>query len=218
MRVSFFHGLIILSILVLIDCVGSSVEVLSDNYIIKDGQLIHQYLVCVDSGSMSPDLNPGDLVVLENTSNISTGDIILYNEYGYTDIHILHRVIDYVQKNEPMWEGGPRAPFAGYITKGDHNEVIDQMAGQTLGMANMSYFDQHRDDIMRVGDDVYLDKNTGLLLYQTENGTFVGDGISYLTPVKDEWVIGVARVKIPLVGYVRLLPNIISDEIHKIIG
>ena len=218
MRVSFFHGLIILSILVLIDGVGSSVEVLSDNYIIKDGQLIHQYLVCVDSGSMSPDLNPGDLVVLENTSNISTGDIILYNEYGYTDIHILHRVIDYVQKNEPMWEGGPRAPFAGYITKGDHNEVIDQMAGQTLGMANMSYFDQHRDDIMRVGDDVYLDKNTGLLLYQTENGTFVGDGISYLTPVKDEWVIGVARVKIPLVGYVRLLPNIISDEIHKIIG
>jgi signal peptidase len=71
---------------------------------------------------------------------------------------------------------------------------------------------------MRVGDDVYLDKNTGLLLYQTENGTYVGDGISYLAPVKDEWVIGGARVKIPLVGYVRLLPNIISDEIHKIIG
>ena len=197
MRVSFFHGLIILSILVLIDGVGSSVEVLSDNYIIKDGQLIHQYLVCVDSGSMSPDLNPGDLVVLENTSNISTGDIILYNEYGYTDIHILHRVIDYVQENEPMWEGGPRAPFAGYITKGDHNEVIDQMAGQTLGMANMSYFDQHRDDIMRVGDDVYLDNNTDLLLYQTENGTYVGDGISYLVPVKKEWVVGVAKNVIP---------------------
>jgi signal peptidase len=196
MRVSFFHGLIILSILVLIDGVGSSVEVLSDNYIIKDGQLIHQYLVCVDSGSMSPDLNPGDLVVLENTSNISMGDIILYNEYGYTDIHILHRVIDYVQENEPMWEGGPRAPFAGYITKGDHNEVIDQMAGQTLGMANMSYFDQHRDDIMRVGDDVYLDNNTDLLLYQTENGTYVGDGISYLVPVKKEWVVGVAKTVI----------------------
>ena len=124
------------------------------------------------------------------------GDIILYNEYGYTDIHILHRVIDYVQENEPMWEGGPRAPFAGYITKGDHNEVIDQMAGQTLGMANMSYFDQHRDDIMRVGDDVYLDNNTDLLLYQTENGTYVGDGISYLVPVKKEWVVGVAKTVI----------------------
>jgi signal peptidase len=95
-----------------------------------------------------------------------------------------------------MWEGGPRAPFAGYITKGDHNEVIDQMAGQTLGMANMSYFDQHRDDIMRVGDDVYLDNNTDLLLYQTENGTYVGDGISYLVPVKKEWVVGVAKTVI----------------------
>jgi signal peptidase len=46
----------------------------------------------------------------------------------------------------------------------------------------------------------------------------VGEGISYLTPVKSEWVIGVARAKIPLLGYVRLLPNIIADEIHKIIG
>ena len=35
-----------------------------------------------------------------------------------------------------MWEGGPAAPFSGYITKGDHNEVIDQMAGQIFGMAN----------------------------------------------------------------------------------
>ena len=52
--------------------------------------------------------------------------------------------------------GGPKAPFAGYITKGDHNAVIDQMAGQTLGMANISYFDQHRDEVMRVGRDVYL--------------------------------------------------------------
>jgi signal peptidase len=46
----------------------------------------------------------------------------------------------------------------------------------------------------------------------------VGEGISYLTPVKHEWVIGVARAKIPLLGYVRLLPNIIFDEILKIMG
>ena len=46
----------------------------------------------------------------------------------------------------------------------------------------------------------------------------MGEGISYLTPVKQEWVIGVARAKIPLVGYVRLLPNIISDEIRKILS
>ena len=84
-----------------------------------------------------------------------------------------------------MWEGGPAAPFSGYITKGDHNDVIDQMAGQIFGMANMSYVETHRDEIMDVGSDIYLDKKTGLIIYRTGNGTFVGEGISYLTPVKE---------------------------------
>ena len=63
-----------------------------------------------------------------------------------------------------------------------------------------------------------MDKNTGLLIYKIANGTYMGEGISYLTPVKEEWVIGVARARIPLVGYVRLLPNIILDEIKKLIS
>jgi len=196
MRTVRFVELVLLVICVLLGTSGS-VDVLSDNYIIRDGHTIHQLLASIDSNSMSPDLTLGDMVVLENTSDITIGDIILYQAYGNEDMLILHRTLDYVEEDEPMWEGGPGAPFAGYITKGDHNEVIDQMAGQTLGMANMSYFDQHRDDIMRVGDDVYLDNNTDLLLYQTENGTYVGDGISYLVPVKREWVVGVAKNVIP---------------------
>ncbi len=71
---------------------------------------------------------------------------------------------------------------------------------------------------MAVGSDVYLDKNIGLIIYKTANGTFVGEGISFLTPVKEEWVIGVARARIPLVGYIRLLPNIIIDEIRKLVS
>jgi hypothetical protein len=35
-----------------------------------------------------------------------------------------------------------------YITKGDHNDVIDQMAGQMFGMANASYIESHRDEII----------------------------------------------------------------------
>jgi signal peptidase len=115
-----------------------------------------------------------------------------------------------------MWNGGPAAPFSGYITKGDHNEVIDQMAGQIIGSANLSYIEAHRDEIRVVGNDIFIDKETGLVIYRTKNGTYVGEGISYRTPVKDEWVIGVARAKIPLVGYIRLLPNIIYDEARKI--
>jgi signal peptidase len=212
-------------------------------------------MVAVESGSMVPNLNIGDIILVQGASRTNVtpwdeaekvnytafnhpGDVILYRPYGKESMNLLdqfkmvigispgqekatpiiHRALRYVKTGEPMWKGGPNAPFSGYITKGDHNDVIDQNAGQLFGLAKTSYIESHRDDILDVGSNISLDKATGAILYKTENGTFVGDGISYLTPVKQEWVIGVARAKIPLVGYVRLLPNIISDEIHKILG
>ncbi len=212
-------------------------------------------MVAVESGSMVPNLNIGDIVVVQGASRTNVipwdeaektgytafnkpGDVILYRPYGKASLNLLdqfkmllgfapgkekatpiiHRALHYVKAGEPMWESGPAAPFSGYITKGDHNEVIDQMAGQIFGTANTSYVETNRGEIMDVGSDVYLDKKTGLLIYKTENGTFVGEGISFLTPVKEEWVIGVAKAKIPLVGYVRLLPNIIYDGIKKFIS
>ncbi len=212
-------------------------------------------MVAVESGSMVPNLNIGDIIIVQGASRTDVipwdaaektgynefnkpGDVILYRPYGKESLNLLdqvkmligispgqdkatpiiHRALRYVELGEPMWEGGPSAPFSGYITKGDHNDVIDQMAGQIFGTANLSYIETHRDEIMNVGSDVFLDRKTGLVIYKTDNGTFVGEGISYLTPVKKEWVIGVARAKIPLIGYVRLIPNIIYDEIHKILG
>lgn len=212
-------------------------------------------MVAVESGSMVPNLNIGDIVVVQGATRTGViawdqaeesgytafglpGDVILYRPYGKASLNLLdqikmlfgfapdkdratpiiHRALRHVKAGEPMWEGGPEAPFAGYITKGDHNEVIDQMAGQILGQANSSYITANRNDMMSVGGSTYLDKRTGLLIYETRNGTFVGDGISLFTPVRDEWVIGVARAKIPYVGYIRLLPNIIFDEIKKLIG
>lgn len=212
-------------------------------------------MVAVESGSMVPNLNIGDIVVVQGASRTDVipwdeaettgytafnkpGDVILYRPYGKESMNlfdqlkmlvgiapgkekatpIIHRALRYVKEGEPMWDGGPAAPFAGYITKGDHNEVIDQEAGQIFGTANLSYIEANRAEIMDVGNDVYLDKNTGLVIYKNGNGTFVGEGISFLTPVKEEWVIGVARAKIPFVGYVRLLPNIIFDEIKKLLS
>jgi signal peptidase len=210
-----------------------SADILSENYIERNGQTILQLMVSVDSGSMSPNLNIGDLVVVENTSknNIIAwdeaeqtgyksfnlpGDVILYRPYGKDYLTrqdqcqlllgnspsnekatpIIHRALRYVNAGEPMWQDGPAAPFSGYITKGDHNEVIDQMAGG-LRVADASYLDMHRSDLMDVGSSVYLDKKTGLLIYGTKNGSsFVGEGISLLVPVKEEWIIGIARTKI----------------------
>jgi len=57
----------------------------------------------------------------------------------------------------------------------------------------------------------------GSLMIVMENQTYIGEGISYLTPVRDEWVIGVARVRIPYVGYVRLLPNLAIDWMKGLI-
>ena len=183
---------------------------------------------------------PWDAAVTKGyTAFNNPGDVILYMPYGKERLGlidqamaifgvpyppdkatpIIHRAMSYVDQGQPMWDGGPKAPFSGYITKGDHNDRIDQMAGAILGMANASYIKEHTDQIVEVSPgSIYRDKKTGLILYEMGNKTYVGEGISYLTPVKKEWVIGVARVRIPIVGYVRLIPNIIGDEIHKLLG
>jgi signal peptidase I len=178
-------------------------------------------MVAVESGSMVPNLNIGDIVIVQGSSRTYVvpwdeaekenytafnlpGDVILYRPYGKERLGLLdqfkmligmpypenkatpiiHRALRYVERGEPMWDGGPQAPFPGYITKGDHNNIIDQQAGRIVSVSN---------------------------------DTYTVEGISYITPVKKEWVIGVARVKVPYVGYVRLIPNIIADQIRSIL-
>jgi signal peptidase len=98
----------------------------------------------IESGSMEPNMYIGDLVFTRNvpSTGIVThedgaisgyktfgdyGNVILYRKYGRTaDAPIIHRAIYQVGAGGPMWEGGPIAPQAGYITKGDNNYVIDQ--------------------------------------------------------------------------------------------
>ena len=92
----------------------------------------------IESGSMEPNMHIGDLVFTRNvpstgiithedgaTSGYKTfgdyGNVILYRKYGRTSVTpIIHRAMYYVEAGEPMWEGGPIAPYAGYITKGDN--------------------------------------------------------------------------------------------------
>jgi signal peptidase len=212
-------------------------------------------MVAVESGSMVPNLNIGDIVVVQGASRTEViawdaaeargyisfnnpGDVILYLPYGKERLGlidqakglfgipyppekatpIIHRALRWVDKGQPMWDGGPVAPFSGYITKGDHNDRIDQVAGGIIGQANNSYIQEHKDQIIEIDPSMYIDKKTGLTLYVMGNKTYWGEGISFLAPVKKEWVIGVARVRIPIVGYVRLIPNIIGNEINKILG
>lgn len=81
-----------------------------------------------------------------------------------------------------MWEDGPAAPFSGYINKGDHNESIDQMAGQIFGTANTSYVETHRDEI------VYLDKKTGLLIFRNLLGLLGQMNVETLGKLNDSFL------------------------------
>ncbi len=134
-------------------------------------------MVAVESESMVPHIQIGDIIFMQSaertgivtqndgkqngyTSFEDYGDVILYKPFGRVDkTPIIHRAMYYVEKGEPMWSGGPPAPHAGYITKGDHNPSYDQKGS-----------------------------------------------ISYLQPVKKEWITGVARIsRVPLLGCISLV-------------
>lgn len=136
-------------------------------------------MVAVESGSMEPHMQIGDIIFIKSIdkTNITTneerkntdyksfenyGNVILYRPYGEEGATpIIHRAMYRVEAGEPMWKDGPPAPYSGYITKGDN--VITN-----------SHYDQEGQ-------------------------------ISYNMPVKDEWIIGTAQYRIPYLGYVRLL-------------
>jgi signal peptidase len=104
-------------------------------------------MVAVESGSMEPHMQIGDIIFIKSIDRVDIitneegktsgyksfeeyGDVILYRPYGQEDLTpIIHRAMYWVEAGEPMWEGGPDAPYPGYITKGDNvitNQHFDQ--------------------------------------------------------------------------------------------
>ncbi|MEM4155490.1 MAG: S26 family signal peptidase [Archaeoglobaceae archaeon] len=146
------------------------------------------FMVAVESGSMEPNLMPGDVVILMHPSRVGLttweegkkigyksfgnyGDVIVYYPNGYGKA-IIHRVIAYVNSSEsiPILSGGKlsltdeKAEISGYITQGDANRIPDQLA-----------------------------------IIRSPNGA------ERILPVQEEWIVGVAKLRIPLIGYLRLL-------------
>ncbi|MCS7144313.1 MAG: S26 family signal peptidase [Archaeoglobaceae archaeon] len=146
------------------------------------------FMVAVESGSMEPNLMPGDVVILMHPSRVGLttweegkeigymsfgnyGDVIVYYPNGYGKA-IIHRAIAYVNASEniPVLSKGTLSPtdevagVSGYITQGDANRIPDQLA-----------------------------------VIRSPSG---GEKI---LPVQENWVVGVAKFRIPLVGYLRLL-------------
>jgi signal peptidase I len=104
-------------------------------------------MVAVESGSMEPNMQIGDIIFIKSIDRVHVitneegkksgyrtfedyGDVILYHQYGQDGkTPIIHRAMYRVETGEPMWKGGPPAPYSGYITKGDNvvtNSHFDQ--------------------------------------------------------------------------------------------
>ncbi len=133
-------------------------------------------VVAVESESMVPNMNVGDLVFVAAADRYGSltsweegeatgyvkfgdspdrqgkqvyGDVIIFRPNGDDSVHpIIHRAIAWYDENTTT---------PGYITKGDNNPTIDQAA-----------------------------------FYP---------GIGQIKPVQEEWIVGKALFKIPLVGY-----------------
>ena len=98
-------------------------------------------MVAIESKSMVPHLKIGDIIFIESIDRTEIityeegkkkgymsfdyyGDVILYRRYGNEEqTPIIHRAMYLVEKGDPLWTGGPSAPHAGYITKGDNNDT-----------------------------------------------------------------------------------------------
>lgn len=112
-------------------------------------------VVVAISESMSPHMERGDMIFYTDVSkidNIKTyqdeknkssghtsfqmyGDVIMYRPFGKEGVTpYIHRAMYYVEEGEEMWPDGPKAPHAGYITKGD-NRVTNKKYDQQLDLS-----------------------------------------------------------------------------------
>ncbi|AGB01222.1 S24/S26 family peptidase [Methanoregula formicica] len=143
-------------------------------------------VVTIESGSMVPNMNIGDLVVVVQKDRYgelmsweegkaagvpkfnSYGDVLIFRPNGNTVVHpIIHRAVAYVKAGTPITEirgnqlvTNYTADHDGYITWGDHNPYPDQFSRY--------------------------------------------EAIGTPEPVKDEWIVGKALFTVPLVGYLPL--------------
>ena len=152
--------------------------------IVVGGIALFLYLVCgtwpavvtVESESMVPHMNVGDLVLVVKENRFGSlqtwengtqsgyqafgdyGDVIIYKPNGGNSVHpIIHRAMAWLNDDQVKLYYPNISPHAGYITKGDHNSIEDQ-------------------------------------------GAYYRD-IGFIEPVKQEWVIGKALIAVPLLGY-----------------
>jgi signal peptidase len=155
-------------------------------------------MVAIESGSMMPNMEPGDLVFILGSARTDIvtyaegaetgyrafnnyGDVIIYKPKGDAGrTPIIHRAMFFVNKNGTM-PNGERAPYDGYITQGDHNKEI--------------FLDKYR----MVSNSIT--NKSGTLCSPASGRIECSYDVEY-DPVKPEWIVGVAKFRTPFIGCV----------------
>ncbi len=150
------------------------------------------FMVAVESGSMEPHLYPGDVVILISPDR--AGGIVTWEEgvkTGYKSFGNYGDVIVY----KPNGYGKPIIHRAiAYVHKGDR---IPALINGKLVLTNEV---AENDGYITQGDNILTNRIPDQLAPASLSP--LGEKIK---PVKKEWIIGVAKFRIPYIGYLRLL-------------
>ena len=136
---------------------------------------------------------PIDVVASESMSpHINVGDVVFYTDISRIDNIMTHDI------------------NASYQSFGDYGDVILYkplgQEGASPYVHRVMYYVKKGDNMWLGGPpapyDGYITKGDNTI---TNQGYDQQLSISYQKPVKKEWVVGIARFRIPYIGYIRLL-------------
>ncbi|MEZ5334219.1 MAG: signal peptidase I [Methanolobus sp.] len=135
-------------------------------------------MVAVESGSMEPHMNIGDIIFIQS---IDRTQVVTYEE-GMDDYSSFKNYGDVILYKPYGQEG---------VTPIIHRAMYYVEEGEPMW-----------EDGPVAPHSGYITKgdNSVTNRYYDQQGQ-----VSYMTPVKEEWIIGIARYKIPYLGYLRLM-------------
>ncbi len=144
------------------------------------------FVVAIESGSMEPHMYRGDVVILFSPDRVGIVTWEKGKEIGYTSFGDFGDVIVY----KPNGHGKPIIHrVIAYVHKGEKIPILNN------GRLILSNIRAPADGYITQGDANSVPDQLAMM-----NG-------ERILPVKKEWIIGVAKFRIPLVGYVRLIFN-----------
>ena len=160
-------------------------------------------VVVIESGSMEPNMNIGDIVFITDVNRFGSllssedaksvdkqcfngyGDVIVYHPNGNTTVTpIIHRVL---------------YKFNNTSSNANKEKLFDYLVhGKYITTDMMRYISS---SLVHAGYITKGDNNTRIDQGSTFVHSNVGDAI---TPIKDEWIVGKALFRIPYIGYIPL--------------